>query len=385
MVLKYYVYASTEVTEDLVVKIYEAQAPEAVVYTQTLSAPHTAGHLVTVNGLDKVVHIVRLYGATSNFKYQDYNVEPTSETATVFDPIFFKIGDGGTLTPAADSQTYTNPVLEDLLHTDYEVYRNNYGILFHGLHYTVDSAAGSFSLMGDDRFNDGEEFIVKRKVQVSKTVGNDSVVGKWFGGFVDISANTAYDPAHLRKLLRFSGTCTYDLTGAIPIGYAFCFTHYGTPGTGTVKFSNAPLKWQNGTKSSFAIPSECEGAFVFDGTQWNVVYISDAATTQNNDPVPGTILGVGEFLLVTPGYANGDVPPGDKSWTVTHGKEIDGDYTVQLTLKTNNPSTYYNNNKIGAPTWWHSSGNKANQFHFSLQEIDSVQNNISVVWTLIKL
>lgn len=385
MKLNYHISPAPDISENLVIRVYEAQAPEAVIYTETLNAPHSAPRSVTVNGLDKVVHIVRLYGATSNTLYHWYEVQPSSESATVFDPIRFKIGDGGANTPAANSKTYQNDILKDLLATDYKITRNNYGILFHGSHYTVTTAAGSFTLMGDDQFNEGEEFIIERKPVISKTVGNDSVVGKWFAGAVDISSNMAYDPAHLRKHLRFSGSCEYNLTGAIPIGYVFCFNHYGTPGTGVVKFSNAPLKWGTGTKATISIPSETEAAFWFDGTQWNVVQMSDGVAAAATDPVPGSILGVGEFLLVTPGYQNGDVPPGDYQWTVNHGKGISGDYTVQLTLKTNNAAQFANNNKIGAPTWWHSANNKANQFHFTLQEIDSVQNNISVVWTLIKL
>lgn len=379
MVIKYYVYGSAEVTENLVVKIYEAQAPEAVVYTETLAAPHTGGHLVTANGLDKVVHIVRLYGATSNFKYQEYNVEPLTETAVVFDPIFFKIGDGGANTPAAGTKTYQNDLLKDLSDTDYKITRNNYGILFHGAHYTVNTGAGSWSLMGNDQMNEGEEFVIERKPLISQSVGNDSVVGKWFAGFVDIAANTAYDPAHLRKLVRFSGTCTYTLSGAIPVGYVFCFQHYGTSGTGTVAFQNAALKWMDGTtKASVALASGQEAGFVFDGTAWNVVYLSDGATASNqSEPPVGTVLYAGEYPV-------SDVPAGDPQYTVQHGQNISWNYTVQLSIKTNSAAAYYANNKVGA-TWWHHPTDKANKFNFSLQEISSEVQNISVSWMLIKI
>lgn len=380
MTLKYHI-SPTNLAENMLVKIYEAQSPLAVVYEETLVAPHSSPRTITVNGLDKVVHIVRLYAAVSNTLLHEYNVEPTLE-ATVFDPIQFKIGDGGTETPAANTDTYTNSVLQGLADNEYLIHRNNQGFLIPGVHYNNNPGPGGFVLAAPDLFNDKEEFTIQRQQQVVNSVVNDSVVGKWHGGFVDISANTNYSSTHLRKLLRFAGTCTYtfEALSAVPIGYAFVFTHFGADGTGTVQFLNGPLLWGATTKTSVDIPHYHQAAFEWDGANWNVVWFSKDAeeTVAPSEPPAGTIMGSSQVIV-------GDITAGDPVITVTHNLNITGDYIVFLSVKASGTGAndHIVNNGVSL-AWKHHATDKANKFYITPQEIWSEVQNCVICYLIIK-
>lgn len=269
------------ISEDFIVKIYEAAAPDAEIATQTVPAPHDAPYPVTFTGLDRVPHIIRMFGAETDTLLFDYDRIPTEDVVTIFTNIKFKIGDGGALTPAAGAQAYIDPVLIGLTTDDFLFYRNGYGFLFEGIHYTYDSVTGELALIYPDQFGDGEEFLISRKPKAVTTPVNDSVVGKQFGGnstipeiYVDVNTTVNYDPSHLRHLIRLSGiSANYVLTGAIPIGYIFRVTNFG-PYTdpsdkGKVTFENAPLIWGNTTKTSLDIQFTGTYEFEFDGTNWN--------------------------------------------------------------------------------------------------------------------
>lgn len=393
MVLKYQISPYPALTQNMVLKIWEAgsDGSGAEIYTETIpekngsgvptpGAGHQVINTIEVNGLDKVVHIVRLYSAVSAALLHEYNVEPKEDLVTVFDPIQFKIGDGGANTPLESDDTYQNDLLIGLSDDDYLVHRNNYGFLIPGTHYTTDSGGGAWQLTSPDVFNPEEEFTIVRKPAVITTVVNDSVVGKWFAGFVNISANTNYSSTHLRKLIRFSGTCayTFQVSDTIPIGYAFVFQHFGTAGTGTVNFSNGTLLWAGSPKTSIAIPSYCEACFVWDGTNWNVVYISQS-TFINTAAAPqaGDIIAVGSVSL-------GDVPAGDPIYTITHNQNVSGDYKVFPSIQSNNAATYFRDNKLGC-CWYHHATDKPNKFYVSLQEISPEVQDITLCWLMVKV
>lgn len=391
MVIKFQISPSAY-TENFIVRIWEAASdgPGAHVYEETFVEKNGsgvptpgAGHQVveTFNqsGFDKVVHIVRMYGVTSGTLYNEYELEPLSNDVTIYPPIRFKIGDGGAYTPAAGTDQFTHPSLVGKGDDDYVVHRNNYGDLHPDEHYTNDSVNGSFQLNAPDQFNDDEEFTIRIQPTVTQVPVNDSVVGKWFAGFVDISANTNYSNSHLRKLIRFSGSpeYTFQTTDVIPQGYIFAFQHFGSAGTAKVKFQNGTLLWSGSPKSSIDIPQYCEGAFVWDGTNWNVVYMVQS-TWQNAGATPaGSILGVGRYNV-------GDVAGGDPIYTITHNLNISGDYLVFFSLESNDPALYHRNNKVGG-TWWHHATEKNNKFYVSLQEISAEVQNLTIAWLIVKI
>jgi hypothetical protein len=382
MVLKYHISPSA-LTEDFIVRIWEAASDGvgAHIYEQTIPAPHAAPVTITVNGLDRVVHIVRMYGATSAVLLHEYNVEPTTEDiVSVFDPIRFKIGDGGPNTPAANSSVCTTPELAGLLETDFLIFRANYGPLFPTTHFTFNTGDGSWELNSPDIFNGeggGEEFTIVRLPKAVTGIVNDSVVGKWFAGFVDVSSNTAYASTHLRKLIRFSGSPEYTFSGSIPIGYVFCFQHFGSTGTAKINFNNGTLLYAGTPKASIDIPRYTEAAFVWDGTNWNVVYMTDSDWVNGSStPTPGTVLGLGRFLC-------GDVPAGDPLYTIAHNLNISGDYMIIPTIESNNPANYAKNNKMGV-AWHHHATDKPNKVYVSLQEISAEAQDLYIAWVIIK-
>lgn len=392
MVLKYHVSPSV-IDENFEVYIYEASntTPGAHVAHQTLATGPGPGHpapaTLIFNGLDKVVHVVKMYSAISLALLHEYNAEPKVDIVTIFDPIQFKIGDGNPNTPAGGQPTATTPELAGLTTLDFLIFRNNYGILFPGIHFDFDSGTGTWNLIQDgDIFNDdpvGEEFTIIMKPSVVSTVVNDSVVGKWFAGVLDFAANTTYDAAHLRKLIRHTGTHWYEYDIDPPIGYGYAHINLGnTLGAGsphvlTIKFTNKPLLWIDGTtKATLDLLPRQHAMFTFDGDNWTVVYLVDATFADNPAIVAGTILLVGSQNL-------GDIPGGDPLITIIHNGDITGDYMIVGSFKNNNPADWGKNNKI-CWSWHHHATEKKDKFYLTPQELAGEVQSVSFTYILIK-
>ncbi len=383
MVLKYVISASSN-PNDFVAKVWEAESdgPGGEVYTSpAIPAPHSAPYVLTVTGLDRVTHILRLYDAVTDELIHEYTAEAKVDLVTIFDPIRFKIGDAGPNTPLSGTSVYSNSDLVGLEANEYIIHRNNYGELFPDIHYEIGLDGdgvpdGSWTLLQvGDVFNDGEEFTIKRQPNTLETAVNDSVVGKGFGGFIDISANTSYTAAHLRKLIRFTGAYQYTFEAAdtLPIGYTHVFTRFGPgAGNGIVNFLNGPLKWGDTTVTSFTVERYCTASFTWDGTNWNVYTISISSAPADTEP----ILGSGKYII-------GDLPPNDPVYTVVHGLGIVGDYNVFLSVKTTEGGNRINNNLICA-SWIHSTTDKPNTFILTPQEIDHVTNSLTICWLIVK-
>jgi hypothetical protein len=394
MVLKYQISKYPSLTEDMIVKIWEAQSdgPGGEMYTQTIPEKNSSGvptpgaghqviNTITVNGLDTVVHIVRLYSAVSAALLHEYNAEPKNDIVTVFDPIQFKIGDGGTNTPAANQNTAVTPQLIGKTTSQFLINRNNYGILIPVIHFSFYPATGTWVLAGLDQFGANEEFAIILLPKAVNTVVNDSVVGKWFGGYVNVSSNTNYSSTHLRKLIRFSGTCTYTFqsTDTIPIGYGFVFQHFGTAaGSATIIFNNGTLLWAGSPKNNLILPRYCEACLVWDGLNWNVVYITESSFINGGSgAIPNTIIGTGETLI-------GNMAVGDHDYTITHSANVTGDYRVFLSFK-GTASTAGSDNDTQA-SWYHHVSDKPNKFNVKLgKPVGSGTANLTLCWMLVKV
>lgn len=391
MVLKYIVSPSA-FTEDFLIRIWEASNDQvgAHVHEETLVEKNGAGvptpgaghqviETIIVNGLDKVVHIVRMYGATSGNLYHEANVEPRVDLVTVFEPIRFKIGDGGTYTPAVNTGTFTHPILVGLEDGEYIVHRNGQGDLHPGgVHYNTDSVGGSFSLIAPDVFGPDEEVTVKPNPIAVSTVVNDSVVAKWFGQtpasddiFLDVAANINYDAAHLRKLIRLAGSAEYSFTIDPPIGYAFIFNKYATVGTAKVKFVNAVCKWVNSTVNELNMPDGSELCVVFDGTVWNVVYYT------NKTAVAPYITQAGSFNI---GDAGGNITINDSQHTIPLAiAEPDANYIVVGSLVSKGATMNFDNDVI--PTI---RDKATNSFKLLLREVTTHIQNLTFDYAIIR-
>lgn len=331
MVIKYVLSPYPALDEDLYVKVYEAQNYPAEVASILVPKPHNNPEDVVINGLDNLTHIVRLVTAVSNTELHRYNQEATVDTATIFDPIEFKIGDGNPNTPAAGDSDYINPDLAGLLSTDYKVYRRGAGFLKEGIDIGNNPVPGGFSLtQTGDVFNADEEFLIIRQPKVLTTVVNDSVVGKQFGGFVDINTATDYDPAHLRKLIRLDGVAAeYKFPVAlgtdVPIGYVFRFTNFGTDGeSGKVIFENAQLLWGSTPKDEIEVPFGSTMEFTFDGTKWNCTLFTS---------VPGAVVTPAAIIKYIGTFDIGDVGVNhDRQYNVAIPDQGTTNYRVLGTL-----------------------------------------------------
>lgn len=346
MILKYTISEYPALAENLVAKCYEIfgdGTADAEVQSIAVPAPHTAPVLIEFDNLDRIPHRVRLIGVTSGTIFHKYTQEPTEPVVTIFDPIHFKIGDGGALTPTVGDSTYINPSLIGLATSDFTIYRTGYGFMYPTLNYYFDSGVGTIQLNLPDIFNDEEEIWIFRQPKSITTTVNDSVVGKSFGGFVDVVSSVNYSPADLRKLIRLSGASaiyTYPAGASIPVGYGHRITNFGAyaliTDKGRVRFLNAPLKWGNTTVTFLDVPFSATFEFTFDGTFWNVTQYSNNA--QSTTPY-GYISYKGSYHL-------GDVSATDTFVTVTIPNQGGTDYYVVGMLVGNGPDRNLENDVV---------------------------------------
>lgn len=383
--------------QNMVIKIFEVDINGASSEVGSITIPERngagvptpgAGHQVpyidTFNGLDKVVHVIKLY--TAGATLLDYwTVQPTSDIVTTFAPIRFRIGDGNPNTPIAGSNSYSNTDMAGLAPTDYIAFRTNYGPMIEGIHISNQAGGGFLLLQAGDVFSGdpAEEWTIIRQPQVVSTPQNDSVVGKQWGPtagnanmFVDVTSAVSCAVTHLRKLIRLAGSAaeyTFGSGYVPPVGYVFRVTNFGayTPGSAypKVKFVNAPLLWGNTTKTELEIPPTGTAEFAWDGTSWNCsLYMQIPSTT----PVTGDIIGQGSVTI-------GDLSEG--TITVNHALNISGSYKVFGTIvsKSANPAK---DNTIG----WAliNSTRGANSFQVTLQEIFGEVQNINFEWIIVK-
>lgn len=298
MEINYSISPYPSLTQNMVARLYETQSPLAEIDNRVIPTPHNNPVYISFTGLDKVPHIVMLFTASGTLLHQ-YDVQPSENVVTVFDPIFFKIGDGAIKTPAVGSTIYSNNDLASLTNIDLVISRDG-RMQYPGIHYDVDILGGFHLLIAGDQFEQDVEWVIQRTPDAVVNPVNDSVVGKQFGGFLTVN-NTVqhYVPAHLRKLIRLSGAAGeyyFDAGVDVPIGYVFRFVNFGPYGnvndTANIFFNNAPLLWGNTTVSSFALPYKATAEFCFDGANWNCTM----NTNISNSPAPfGKIVHMGRF------------------------------------------------------------------------------------------
>lgn len=374
--------SQTSITEDFIVKAYEVAIDGTLseVDSITVPAPHSAPEWVAFTGLDKVTHNIKVIGVTSSIIYNSYEKTPSVDTVTIYDYIQFKIGDGGTYTPAIGDSAYVNPNMIGFDPEDYIVLRTGYGVLFEGVHIDNEPTGGGFTFHTvGDTFSDGEEFtIIPKPVAVSTPV-NDSVVGKQWGPtqasanmYLDVTSSVTYVPAHLRKLIRLAGSSavyTFASSDVPPVGYIFRVTNYGSPGVTTpnpkVVFSNAPAKYGSGTITELSIPfgNVCE--FVWDGTIWNI--------TMTVPPV------INMPTFYKGSYTVGDVPVSSTVTISGFPTQTDTGYWVGISLVS--AGTAGNDNTL---TWQLIESTKTTTtFQVILGEITSRVQNVKISYIII--
>lgn len=391
MVLKYQLSPFPSLLEDMIVKIWESDSdgPGQEVYTQVLPQAGGGGHpniqTIIASGLDLRPHRVRLFSAITNQLLHFYEAEPRIDIVTVFAPIRFKIGDGGALTPVAGTSIYTNPVFAGLTTDEFILMRNDYGMLHPVTHFTFDEPNTRITLVGADQFNIFEEWTLLITPKSISTVVNDSVTGKWFGGFVDVSSNRIWSASDLRKLIRFKAhNVSYSFDTPPPISYAIVFQNFGpnSPQLGRIFFNNAPLLWGTSTKSFIDLPLYSECAITWDGTNYNIIYYSDSTVFNSAiDIQPGQNIGAGIVFF-------GDIPLGDTQYTITHNLNITGDYLVFFSRRAGSSASAPRDNDVQI-SWFHHSTTplKANGFIINLGDPFNVApaQNLTLCWLIVKI
>lgn len=395
MNINYYLSSYPALTQNMVARAYEvdvnggtSQVDEIIIPERDGAGVPTpgAGHQVPFHvffaGLDFVTHEIRLYTAGGTLLHK-YDKTPDRDTVTVFDPIRFRIGDGGTYTPAAGTNLYSNPALGGLLPTEYIAHRNGYGFMTEGVNIGNQPGGGFLLTVADDVFSGdpAEEWTIIMQPKVVTDFVNDSVVGKQWGPtagnpeiYSDITAVIDCDTTHLRKLIRLAGTNArfrFTNTYIPPLGYPFRVTNFGTYNPGDpapkVLFMNAALKWGNTTLTEIEIPLYSTYEFVWDGVQWNVSLYSAPA---NAVAASGQIVGQGRVIM-------GDISEG--LGTVTHGLNLAFPYKVIGSIHSKHVDPNHDNTVTFAFR-----NMLANSFQFTISEIFHEIQNIDFDWFIVK-
>lgn len=383
----------------LKVAIYESNNPAAEVANQTFSAPHTASRAITFTNVDNVTYIVKVFADAAEIA--SWSQHPLSSSVSMKLPIFFRIGDGLANTPAAGTNLYSN---SELVGWDYWVERRSIGGMLDEnyagtVEITKDLVAGGFTLsQAGDVFNDGEVFAVHFLPKIASTNTGGSVAGKWFDGFVALTADTVYSSAHLRKLikLRPSGSSIkYTLPDGLsfPSGYPVCIQTFGgsaaytvqCAGSDTIEVAGAGMPSLSLNQNEFAL-------LVFDGTKWQIAArASTAAITSSDSPdlndsatlatTKATKTLADRIKILGSGvYTIGDIPGSDTTYTITHGLGISGSYIVLGSFKSKS-TLPERDNTIG----WAFFNATANSFAITVQEINHETQNVDFCWIAVKV
>lgn len=364
--------------QNMVAKVYEAQSPFAEVDSitiperngagvPTVGAGHQVPFTVNFTGRDKIPHIVRLFSASATLLHQ-YSVQPTESVVTIFDPIYFRVGDGGVNTPEANQPVYTNPAFAGLTAQRIEIWQEGFGFLFPDFDFEL--AGSSVTLLNTVQFESNQRWYMKRKPVIENAV-NDSVVSKGYGGFIDIIADTDYTAEHLRKLIRLSGNGNYSFPAlaAIPIGYIHTFSNFGiNPSTPQINFLNGNLLFASVPKSFLIIPFGGTASFTWDGTNWNCIQSNIIDTS----PVSGDILGQGSFYM-------GDILGIDIVYIVTHNLSIAYPYKIMGMLRGTEATKSVDNDCT-----WNTFSYTGNSFKINIQERNGGVQNLTFDYIIIK-
>lgn len=285
MEINYVLSTYPSLLQNMVAKVYETSAPSAevdsftIVETDAAGTPdpgggHNKQATVTFTGLDLVPHILRLYTAGGTLLHE-FNVSPSRNAVTVYQPIYFEIGDAGADTPAAGASLYTNSNLAGLTNSDLIIHRSG-SLMYPGKHYDAEPSGGFQLLVSGDIFGDEEEFLIEVKPVVSSELINDSVVGKQWGPttgapniYLTVTGTVSYAATHLRKVIRISGSGAYHFDSAVPIGYPFRFINM-VSGNPVIHFDTAALIQPGGDVATIVVPTGGIIEVVFDGTKFNL-------------------------------------------------------------------------------------------------------------------
>ena len=378
----YHISPYPTLLENMVAKIYEASSPNAEVQSftileknssgvATVGAGHQVPNSVAFTGCDKVTHVVRLFTASGTLLHW-YDVNPTEDVVIIFDPIFFKVGDGGTYTPTAGQPTLTNPAFTGLIATDLSIFQEGFRFLLPWIEYTM--AGTVVTLINGTNFEDAQGWYIFKKTKAVTTIVNDSVVGKGIGGFIDIVADTNYIAGHLRKLIRFSGTgnYTFPVATSIPIGYNHVFTNFGTnPSTPQINFANGTLLYGGAPKSSLVLPFGSTCWFTWDGTNWNcTVYQINTTLTASVE-----IVGKGSVAIGDVTHAPGD----SRTILEAHGLNLAYAYKVIWSLKGTTASRTFDDNVIGVVY-----DLQPNSFKIGINDVFGGTQNLTFDYILVK-
>lgn len=381
---------------------YEEVNPGAEVAFLLIGGAHNTSQTVSLTGLDRVPHYIKLVHVASLTVLHDFSYRPMDVDYTIYMPILFKVGDGGTYTPSPGATEYRNPDLQD---KSYWVERRGIGTMAETTEIVkvANSPDFGFDLVEDgDEFHEEETFIIHIHPKRTLTPVNASVAGKWFNGTIEVTASRAYLITDLKNLILFRGsgtTITYTLPAAasVPVGYVFGFQTFGSTWVNHVIASpTANMKNNTGTSvNQLTIGINSFLYIIFNGNWWEIVIAADLSSfTISDNPDENDAAKVASTvatktladrikILATGKFTIGDIPGGDATYSQTFTNPTNANYIVSGSFLSKS-SNHARDNTIGW-AWYPDEVAPNTKFKITVQELNGETQNVDFCYLVVKI
>jgi hypothetical protein len=193
------------IADDFIAVIYNSLSPGAEVDRITAPAPHNSPFDFNFVNIPGGIYIVKIHetpgGGVLGFLRHDFWVDATLEKVLAYDPKTFQVGLGRSAPyydPADQSDTYTNPDLNNLKYT---VFKPGYGPLDWDSDITP-IAGGGFKFTNNQKFGQDEVYtMLISNLVLQPTTASSLVYPK---DILNITANTTFGPSHYNSLLEIN-------------------------------------------------------------------------------------------------------------------------------------------------------------------------------------
>src|ERR1044072_523707 len=195
-------------TSDFFLVAREDANPLAEVYRSSVLTPPHAQRNITISNLNPVMHRIELWTTVDGINLNQLrgrcDIDASQYTQVAFDNLYFVVGRGLPLDPAAGTNQYDNP---DLAGKQNTVFQPGFGPLIENIHIARNTVGGvdqgGFHYINGQTFPDEAEYtimIANLSTQQVTTGGN----GSFPDGLKQVAADTLFDSTFYNKLIEIN-------------------------------------------------------------------------------------------------------------------------------------------------------------------------------------
>lgn len=199
----------------------ETGSPLAEVYRSGLLTPPHTQRNITIDNLNPVMHRVELWTTVDGVNLDQLrgrcDIDASQYTQVAFSNLYFIVGRGLPLDPAANTNQYDNP---DLAGKDYTVFMPGFGPLIEGIHIERNTDInnvdlGGFHFINGMEFLDGAEYtiMIANLTTQQITAGNNS---GYPNSIISVIGNIDLAQPHYTNLLEVISQNNNNITVTIP-------------------------------------------------------------------------------------------------------------------------------------------------------------------------